>query len=85
MKTVYKYPMNTYDTLVPPIGKVVHFGNDPKDTLCVWIEVDLASQHRVARQYLETFGTGHKIPDEAEHQASCVDGNFVWHLYRVRP
>lgn len=47
----------------------------------VWTEeagVDVEESRQV-----RVFGTGHNVPDDAEHIGSCIAGPFVWHVYEV--
>ena len=50
----------------------------------LWVEADCPDDFPVSGpevRPVQAFGTGHVIPDGAEHLGSCIDGPFVWHLY----
>lgn len=78
MRTVHKFPLN-HATNVFPAGKVVMFGLDMRNDLCVWIQVDPNSEDT---QYLQLFATGQDIPDSLDHVISCDANGFFFHLYR---
>lgn len=87
--------------LVLPRGaQVLHIAADPSarpgaGLLQVWAEVFVnvgaggapTMQGVVTEQIpLLCFGTGHPIPAQPLlHMASCIDGPFVWHVFRVLP
>lgn len=35
------------------------------------------------KRTVQVFGTGHRVPDGAEHMGSALDGPLVWHLFEV--
>lgn len=81
MRTVYKYQLrdNPLEFDLHAGAKIVHFAAQG-DHLCLWVEVD-TTQPKVRVEF-EVFGTGHRIPDDVSHIATCIDDSFVWHLYR---
>lgn len=83
MKTIYKYALHLIDgmqdVVLPECADIVHFGADPIGQISIWAEVDTRAPHEVRN--FAIVGTGHTIPDGAEHMASCIQGPFVWHLY----
>lgn len=89
MRTVYKYPVPEgqapfqFEHEVPDSPQLVHFGPDPKGVLCVWAEVD--TDNAPTKYKLMIAGTGQEIPDNAIWLRSCVEGDFVWHLYLMIP
>lgn len=87
-KTVWKYevPIDgaSHHFEIPTGATVLQVGRQPfSDNLSVWCEVDPSVL--TANRYLQVFGTGHEIPKSAEHWGTAVDGDFVWHLYRIMP
>ena len=85
MKTVWKYSIPVDDRDHPLPVRVVHVGPDSTalTILTVWAEVDVSDSPTVPTAPYRVFGTGHPIPDEAEHVGSVPVGPFVWHLYRL--
>lgn len=83
MRTVYKYPISKESiegTLMIPGGyKILHF-NMQAYVPTLWVEVD-PMEEEVEFNYA-IFGTGWKISDEYEYVGTCLDGPYVWHLYR---
>lgn len=82
----YELPVNDNAHLLPA-GKILHF-TEHRNTqfgavhrVEVWVEVTVDG---AATQHVQIIGTGHQIPDGAEHLASCLDGRYVWHLYRLK-
>ena len=85
--------------VVLPAGKVLLVVKERQDIfstfghLEVWIQAetlvgwpDVRTQGTtgaVGTQELLIVGTGHLVPDGAEHVGSTVDGPFVWHVYRM--
>jgi len=63
----------------------------PARSIEVWVEAEILDSTTRAPQFLEpvatraaqVFGTGHPLPASAEHLASCIDDQLVWHLYGV--
>lgn len=87
MRRVYKYPVSDIEgsIKVPNGYKILYFNmqyNYARDkyTPTVWMEVD-PSEPEVEFNY-SIFGTGWEINIEAEYIGTCMDGVFVWHLYR---
>lgn len=78
MRTVHKFQLN-HATNEFPAGKVVMFGLDMRNDLCVWIQRYVDSD---ATQCLQFFATGQEIPDSMEHVVSCDADGFFFHLYR---
>lgn len=78
---VYKYPLRSMDdTINVPDGAVVLVGRDASNSVCVWIQhADRNGLRRDRRVYIA--GTGHDIPQPANHLGSFVDGQYVWHIY----
>lgn len=90
----YELPVN--DNAKPlPAGKILHFTEHRNTShggvhrVEVWVEVtfdgdDFRNDHFVGTQRVKIIGTGHPIPDGAEHLATCLDGPLVWHLYKLK-
>lgn len=80
-RVVFKYRYNTrWSDATLPEGKVVLFGRDMDNNVCVWIEHEV---NEPEAQHLEIFGTGAPIPPNARHVASFADLPYIWHLYRI--
>ena len=81
-RRVFKYPI--HDATLRgdfPAGSVPrHFGMQ-HGTTTLWIEVTDALVAK--RRTFCIFGTGHEIPDGAVYVGTCMDREFVWHLYEV--
>lgn len=89
----YELPINDAAHEIPS-GKVVHLNEyrmkhitGERNRIEVWVEATLSGESLasaiIGTQHVQVFGTGHPIPDSAEHLATCIDGSLVWHLYRV--
>lgn len=79
MRTIYKYSLNYISNLTLSKGaKFLHFDMQRGQTT-VWFEIneDLEEENRS----FSIFGTGQGIPDSMRYLSTCLDGNFVWHLY----
>ena len=79
MKTVWKTSVPVDDEWHYVHGVIVHaepqFGPEAME---VWFETPTDDyKSREARVY----GTGHMIPDDAEHVGTWVSPSLVWHLY----
>jgi hypothetical protein len=84
MKTIYKYVYTDGMLLeLPANARVLHFGRDPQDDYCLWVELSPTELTIFPRHYY-TFGTGHQVPESARYIASYVDKPFVWHIYEVQ-
>lgn len=83
-RTVFKYPISrARATRLCLSGPIVHIGlqDDGVERLMVWAE---ANVHQPKTRIFEVFGTGHTVPEEAEHVCSVIDGPFVWHIYELK-
>lgn len=85
MRTVYKYPIpidSEIAKIALPVGaKVVDFefqGTRP----FLWAEVNTVAATK--ERAFCIVGTGHPIPDNAEHIATCHPSPFVFHLYEIK-
>lgn len=70
---------------LPTGAKVLHVGHQPREgdhVLVVWAECDFAAMQ--VRQ-VRVVATGEYVPDGYEHVGTVQIGEFVWHLYQVRP
>lgn len=63
------------------LGRPVYFDAQGGE-LCVWFE-PMVNTPGVLPTMVCVFGTGHPIPDGAQHLFSCQQGPFVWHLYTI--
>ena len=81
-RKIFKYEMSG-DLIQAPSGNVrlvaQQFTNQLLPT--IWIEHD---ENDPIAIYV-VHGTGHSIPDDGrEHVGSCLCGQFVWHVYRLK-
>lgn len=85
MRTVYKYPVGFGGRKheVPKASKVVLFGPDKTNVLCVWLEVVTTAPTET--RLFDVIGTGDQAFDNLHHCMSCVDGPYIWHLYSDKP
>ena len=82
-KTIHKYPIERGGVIRLPFGAtVIHFGADPHGKSHVWAIVD-PSELELEERLIETFGTGHKLPEDTalQHLETKIDGPFVWHTF----
>lgn len=85
-RRVLKYPIGSCGMDIPlPLGSVPRHFDMQRGTPTVWVEVpgDVISTTACARRRFRVFGTGHMIPEGAVYIGTCMDGEFVWHLYEV--
>ena len=65
-------------------ARVVHVGNQ-HEHVTLWFEADddAPAEHRL----FYVVGTGHDVPSNSEHRGTALmlGGQFVWHVYEVRP
>lgn len=89
----YEIPIddNSYEI---PAGKILHLSDYRQKHITgerarveVWVEVTFAGSRVVSPivglQRVQVFGTGHPLPDDSAHVATCLDGSLVWHLYKI--
>jgi len=51
----------------------------------VWVDDRWDESLKQYRWDFMAIGTGHPIPDNAEHVGSYQQGPYVWHIYQLRP
>ena len=92
MRTIWRYEVPIDDkphkfTLRGEPGVVVAAkGLYPNYAIEFWAEYD--DSREPFDMWLEVYGTGHKIPDDALHWATAprmMPNGFVFHLYEVSP
>lgn len=77
-----------------PAGKILHLSDyrqkhitGERARIEVWVETTFDGSRVlspiVGLQRVQVFGTGHPLPEDATHLATCLDGALVWHLYNV--
>lgn len=77
---ILKYPLTLGVATRTPPGRISHFGVDPHEDVCVWVEVARGAEDLLLREYM-VVGTGHPIGDPwFSTGRGFVDGEFVWHL-----
>jgi hypothetical protein len=85
MKTIYKYPLPNKGAqkLEMPQGAIVRFFSvqypGVADKIMLWAEVDPTAPKVVRHFYVA--GTGWDVHDSFVYIATCLDGEFVWHLF----
>jgi hypothetical protein len=81
---IYKYPLGigspNYIT-VPKDAKVVRFGMQG-GVPTIWVLQNLDIIIKITHVY-EIYGTGMEVNNNNAYIASCEDGVFIWHLFRV--
>lgn len=85
---IFKFLLNPLDKTdltelsIPSDAEVVHFGQDPKGMLCMWVKLraDDDSGHR---RRFPIVGTGHPFHPELKYLKTAVCDPFVWHLFEV--
>ena len=90
MITIYKYPLkegydHTYTAEVPRVHKIVHFGKDGFDELCIWCEVHREDEPDRELKF-KLFGTGWDLTSDGglEHIKTIVEkSGLVWHYYQI--
>jgi hypothetical protein len=83
MKSIFKYevPLTDLFTLsLPPGYEVVHFG-EQHGVMYIWVLLNPALREETVEFRL--YGTGHIIsnPEDKEYIGTCINGEFVWHLF----
>ncbi len=84
MRTIYKYPLKhgVFSLQLPLDAVVIHVGEDPSFTPCVWVELDTEKVKKERKFML--VGTGYALPNEAIlHLGSYKSGIFMWHLVHM--
>lgn len=80
MKTVHKFMVlhgeNRID--MDRSAGLTHFDMQ-NGCACFWAVVDTDAPKSL--RTFQIFGTGHPIPEGWVPMGSCIDGNFVWHLF----
>lgn len=96
MRTIWKFPLEFTTTQagvrcevdMPRGAAIVHFAFEYRGPLdqgpragvpTVWAQVD--DREPRERHTFEIFGTGHPLPDGAQHVATWDAEPFVWHLF----
>lgn len=96
MRTIWKFPLaftseHTATVQMPRGAAIVHFAFEYRGPLdasprtgipTLWAEVD--DQEAPEPRPFRVFGTGHPLPDGAQHVATWDAEPFVWHLYDVQ-
>ena len=84
VRTVWKFPIvPARQAVAMPAGaEIIHVGDDPDGTLCLWALVDDDGRPVVDRDIVAA-GTGGWVPNDRllTHLGSCVQGLLVWHIF----
>jgi len=90
MRTIWKYPISLagYQGASFPVGTVfLHFGLQD-DVPTLWVLLDPDEKRQEYRRF-RLVGTGNPIDEDGElvHIGTVVghEGQFVWHLFEVKP
>lgn len=83
MKTVHKYKIpdgTRFEIELPGEFKVVLF-TEQHGIPHMWIQLDTVDLK--INQTFYVLGTGRPLPENrhVEHVGSCINGDYVWHLY----
>ena len=82
MTTIWKYPLTqAFSQDISKGARIVHAGKDPRGESCLWAEIDPDADTEM--RHFRVIGTGHIVPENAEHVGSYIDGPFMWHVYEV--
>lgn len=81
-RQVLRWPVPV-DDLAHPIGNgpIMHVAAREHAVVEVWTEEDGNPE---LTRFVQVFGTGHLLPDDATHVGSTFDGGttgLVWHVY----
>lgn len=82
MKTIWKFYAEIgvgFVRRIPRGYDVIHVGKDPSGSLCFWAEVE--PEAAMEEVLFIVVGTGHVVPYATMHLGSCLDGEFMRHLY----
>jgi len=84
MKTIWKFPVHTTDTLPLPADAKFLSVQIQRDEPVMWFELDLGAK-REWRTF-KVFGTGHDFED-GRYLGTWQDEmqGLVWHLYETTP
>jgi hypothetical protein len=84
MKTVHKFVLGLINPVtavqLPIKHKVLHV-DEQHGEVTLWVELNTA--HATQTHYFQIVGTGHPVPDGAEHVGTALVRQFVWHVYKV--
>lgn len=82
---VYKFPIDHGYNRPPlsPSAKILHFGPDPSGVMCMWVLLDPDAPTTTSDRLFAYYGTGHEVPDDAQHIGTCAQGMFMWHLFEL--
>lgn len=84
MKTIWKFQLNFYATLLLPTGATfLHFAQQDEG-VHAWFEVDPSSA--AEERKFQIVGTGNKVPNNGDFLATALvdGGTLVWHLYEIK-
>ena len=85
MKAIWKYEIDltiaSQASILMPVGKIVHVGNQQPHVLAFWVEVDPNTSVESSRIF-QVVATGQVFHGEdLTYLGSTMDNEFVWHLY----
>lgn len=87
IKKVFKYelPFLDYATINLPVGAQVLSAGNQKETLNIWVLVDIDETEVEIRQF-RIAGTGHPLVEEYPifiNTVSFAQGNLIFHIFEV--
>lgn len=77
---IYKYTLQK-PLAIPKEHKLLKFGHDSSNQLCVWMEVNPHTE--IIEFDFQLMGTGDLVPNYYKYKYfdSAIGQLFVWHLY----
>ena len=86
MQVVHKYPIVLGDyplVKMPTEAKILHFGLDANEILCIWAEVN--PENTFTAKEFQIVGTGHAVDESAKRYiGTVIHHTYVWHLYELQ-
>ena len=82
MRTIWKYvvPLEDYPEITVPRGAHLLHMDMQHGKLCAWFQTHDDERGTEVRKF-RIYGTGHEVKEHNWHEATVVDGDFVWHIF----
>lgn len=87
-KVIFKYELtNSYNVLKLPLKSKVLCAMNQRETMQLWVEIDLGETKKEARKFL-VEGTGHSYDDSGNREyinsLKIQDGTFIFHVFEEK-
>lgn len=82
MRKIHKYRVAGAATILLPVGAVVRHFAVQDEIPTIWVEFDTEIVTRQNREFT-IIRTGSTIPARGRYVSTCMDDEFVWHLYEI--